>query len=441
MHEQRRDAGAGPRESLSRGRVGLWALTPGLLIAATGVGAGDLLTASIAGSTVGLSILWAALVGAVLKFVLTEGIARWQMGTGTTVLEGWALHFGRGVQWAFLGYLLLWSFFVGGALVNACGVAGAGLLPLVEDLRASKAIWGVTHAMVGWALVRVGGYRLFEKLMSALIGLMFATVVVTAVLIRPDLPAVLRGCLAPVVPEDGAVWVLAVLGGVGGTVTLLSYGYWIRERGRTGGRGLGLCRIDLAVGYAMTALFGLAMMVIGSRVDIRRGPAVALELAGQLEQVAGPAGRWVFLLGFWGAVFSSLLGVWQGVPYLFADFIRARGDWRRGRIRGDAPAARSAGGPGLADTTAYRGYLLALAVLPLPLLWFTVQKAQLVYAVVGAFFVPLLALALLVLNNRADWVGTRYRNGWVPNLLLSVALVFFGWLGGREVLRLLQSFG
>jgi hypothetical protein len=32
----------------------------------------------------------------------------------------------------------------------------------------------------------------------------------------------------------------------------------------------------------------------------------------------------VFLLGFWGAVFSSVLGVWQSAPYLFADFVALR---------------------------------------------------------------------------------------------------------------------
>ena len=51
-------------------------VAPGILLAATGVGAGDLLTTAIAGSAVGLSILWAVPAGAALKYVLTEGIAR-----------------------------------------------------------------------------------------------------------------------------------------------------------------------------------------------------------------------------------------------------------------------------------------------------------------------------------------------------------------------------
>ena len=52
---------------------------PGLLVAATGVGAGDLATASFAGSLLGNGILWAVVLGAFLKYVVNEGLARWQL--------------------------------------------------------------------------------------------------------------------------------------------------------------------------------------------------------------------------------------------------------------------------------------------------------------------------------------------------------------------------
>ena len=42
-------------------------LGPGILVAATGVGAGDLATASFTGSQLGTAVLWAVLVGAFLK--------------------------------------------------------------------------------------------------------------------------------------------------------------------------------------------------------------------------------------------------------------------------------------------------------------------------------------------------------------------------------------
>ena len=110
-------------------------------MAATGVGAGDLITGSLAGSNVGVILIWAALGGALIKFFLNEGVARWQMATGTTILEGWIGRLGRWIQWIFIVYFLIWSYSVGGALINACGVAGVGLFP-IGDPQTSKIFWG-----------------------------------------------------------------------------------------------------------------------------------------------------------------------------------------------------------------------------------------------------------------------------------------------------------
>src|SRR4051794_30896022 len=75
----------------------LGALGPGIVVAATGVGAGDIASASFAGSFLGYTILWAAVLGAFIKFVVNEGLTRWQLATGQTLLEGASLRFGRPV--------------------------------------------------------------------------------------------------------------------------------------------------------------------------------------------------------------------------------------------------------------------------------------------------------------------------------------------------------
>lgn len=402
-------------------------LGPGILVAATGVGAGDLLTASLAGARVGLALLWAAVLGAVLKWTLNEGIARWQLATGTTLLEGWSARLGGWVRWPFFIYFLAWSFMVGGALISACGVAGDGLLRL-GDAKMSRAVWGILHSGAGLVLVWVGGFRVFEKVMSACIAAMFAGVLLTAVLLRPDWAAVAGAMVAPKLTREGLPWALGILGGVGGTVTLLSYGYWIREAGRTGEAGLKACRFDLAVAYGATALFGMAMILIGSRIRVEdSGADVALRLADQLGRVLGPPGRWLFRVGFWGAVFSSLLGVWQSAPYLFADFLAS------GRGRGPAQD--------LARSGPYRGYLIAIATVPTLLLWLSVRRVQLAYAVMGALFMPLLAVTLLLLNNRRRWVGDRFHNAWPINLLLVLTLLLFASLGILQVAGWVPSTG
>ena len=405
-------------------RVPLLALIgPGLLVAATGVGAGDLATASIAGSHLGVAVLWAVVLGAGLKFVLTEGLTRWQLTTGQTLLQGVVRHLGRPAAWLFLAYLVIWSVAVGRALASACGVTTYALLPLFESPDTGKLVFGAVHSVLGVVLVLFGGYRLFERVMRVSILLMFITVVVTAALLRPDLGSLMAG-LVPSIPAvpGGLVWSVALLGGVGGTVTLLCYGYWIREEGREDPAALSLCRIDLAAGYVATAVFGLAMVVVGSTVEIEGGGAgLLVDLGNRLESSLGASMRWLFLIGAWGAVMSSLLGVWQSVPYLFSDL------W--GMLSGDSSES-----PAAVDTSClpYRGFLVFLALSSIAGLLSSFVQIQKIYAVLGALFIPMLALVLLILNSREDLVGEDYSNGLTTRLVLAATLVLFLSFGIME---------
>jgi Mn2+/Fe2+ NRAMP family transporter len=100
---------------------------PGLIVAAAGIGSGDVVSATVGGANYGVVLLWAILVGAFFKFVLNEGIARWQLATGTTVLEGWAEQLPFWVTVYFGLYLVLWTVAVSAALTNATGLGIANL--------------------------------------------------------------------------------------------------------------------------------------------------------------------------------------------------------------------------------------------------------------------------------------------------------------------------
>ena len=402
---------------------------PGILLAATGVGTGDLAAASFSGNMLGVAILWAVIVGAAMKYVLNEGLVRWQLATDKTVLEGCARHIGLPFQIIFLLYFIPWSFFVGSALMAACGVAAHAIVPVFEDSGRAVMVFGALHSVLGVTLARIGGYRLFEKVMSFCIAIMFFTVLTTAVLVGPDWNRIVAGLLIPTIPEAGGeeiTWTLALMGGIGGTVTVLCYGYWIREIGREGLGALKICRIDIGVAYFMTALFGIAMVIIGSRIEVTgQGAGLVVALADQLEQPLGVAGRWTFLIGAWGALFSSLLGVWQSVPYLFADFASQLGSKPDSGV-----AARVS-----TKWRTYRYYQYALASVPFLALTFSFREIQKYYAVMSAFFLPLLALALLYLNGQSRLVGRENRNGPVTVVILTLLVIFFialGWLDIRS---------
>jgi Mn2+/Fe2+ NRAMP family transporter len=391
---------------------------PGLVIAATGLGAGDLIAAAVAGARYGTTILWAAILGALVKFAMNEGLVRWQLATGITLLEGWMQRLPRIVSLYFLVYLVLWSFIVAGALIASTGLAAHALYPGI-----SVSQWGMLHSLAALLLVMTGRYTLLEKVMKLFMVLMLVVVLVCAVWVAPDLPDIARGLFAPSIPRGSAVFVMGVIGGVGGSVTLLCYGYWIRERHWNSSEDLRRSRLDLGVAYLLTGIFGIAIMIIaaGVRPEVISGPTMVLGLADRLAEVVGPAGKWCFLVGFWSAVFSSMLGVWQGVPYLFADFI--------GQFTAQAGTSVSV------DTrsTAYRGYLLYLALPPMVLLlagkpvWLVIA-----YAVAGAFFMPLLAALLVYMNNRRDWLG-GLKNGPASNFILLFSVLVFGLLLYTEI--------
>jgi Mn2+/Fe2+ NRAMP family transporter len=387
-------------------------LGPGIVIAATGLGAGDLIAASVAGARYGSAVLWAAVLGALLKFTLNEGLARWQLATGTTLLEGWVRRLPRFWSAYFFLYLVFWSFIVAGALMAATGLALHALLPAVSVEAA-----GALQSIVAAALVIFGRYRLLEILMKCFIAMMFVVVLYCAIALRPDWSAVVSGILLPRLPQGSLLFLLGVMGGVGGSVTLLSYGYWIRERGWTGPGQLSRVRNDLWVAYALTGLFAVSIIIISETVapELMQGGRMVLAVADRLGATVGDLGRWCFLIGFWGAVFSSMLGVWQGVPYLFADFMH---EWRR---PGDAKAIDT-------RSTAYRAYLAYLAVPPMVLLWLGKPVwVVLIYSVAGSTFMPLLAGLLLYMNGYRDWLGDL-RNRWPANAALLAALALFAIL-------------
>ncbi len=395
---------------------------PGLVIAATGLGAGDLVAASVAGAKYGTTILWAAVLGAIMKFAMNEGLARWQLATGSTLLEGWVQRLPRFVSIYFFIYLLLWTFVVAAALIAATGLAAHALFPGL-----SLETWGVLHSLLAAALVVIGRYRALEALMKVFMALMMVVVLVCAVLVAPDLSEIVRG-LVPSRPDGSLVFILGVIGGVGGSVTLLCYGYWIRERNWTTPDDLVRTRRDLAVAYILTGLFGIAIMIVsaGLHPETVTGPKMALAVASQLEAVVGPFGKWCFLVGFWAAVFSSMLGVWQGVPYLFADFVQQH-------THPDETLR-----PIDTRSGAYRGYLVYIAIPPMIMLLFGKPVwLILTYAVAGAFFMPLLGALLLIMNNRRDWVHDL-RNGPAMNLVLLVSVAVFALLLFDKIM---QSFG
>ncbi len=403
-----------------------WRLVgPGLLAAATGVGAGDLVATLIAGSQYGYALLWAAVIGCVLKIILVEGVGRWYLATGKTIFQGWRT-LGAWTSWYFGPYIIIWGFVYGATAMSSTALPLQALFPAVP-LNA----FAIASGLIGLALVWFGRYGLFEKIMTVMVGIMFVSVVGSAILATPNLPSMLTG-LVPTLPEGSVFYVLGLAGGVGGTITLAAYGYWLREKGWNKPQWMKVMRVDNSVAYTMTGIFVVCMLILGAEllytanISLQSGDRGLLDMGVVLEERYGVVWAKVFLVGFWASSFSSLLGVWHGVSLMFADF------WANFRKRADDLSDDDA--PGSHSRPA-RAYMLWLTIPPMLLLllgrpFFLI----LLYGVLGSLFMPFLAITLLVLLNSTR-LARQWRNRWLSNVFLAITTIVFLVLGVNELVQ------
>jgi Mn2+/Fe2+ NRAMP family transporter len=393
---------------------------PGIVVAATGVGAGDLVATLVAGTNFGYTLLWAAVIGCVVKIALAEAAGRWHLATGRTLFDGWA-SIGSWTTAFFVVYAVIWGFVYGAAAMSSSGLPLQALFPGVMDLE----WWAVSTGVVGLVFVWFNRYAVFEKVMTVLVGVMFLVTVYLAIRVVPNLGGLFAGLL-PVLPDgqDSILNTLGLIGGVGGTITLAAYGYWVNAKGWTGPGWMKTMRLDNRVAYITTGVFVVAMLIVGAELLHSSGIAIAsgdkglIQLGDILEKEYGAATAKFFLIGFFATSFTSLIGVWHGVSLMFADFV-ARYRTKRAATGEEVAEGRRE------KSWAFRGYLLWLTFPPIVLL-FQGQPFRLIiiYGVLGAAFMPFLALTLIWLLNSSR-TPVEWRNGLVSNIMLAVAGLLF----------------
>ena len=404
-----------PQISLKKWHV----IGPGLVVAGTGVGAADLVATLTAGSRYGYALLWAVVVGVVMKIVLVEGAGRYSLATGRTIFEGWR-SLGRWTTWYFAPYIMLWGLIYGASAMTSAALPIVTLFPGV-NLELTAAATGV----VAFVMVWFGRYRTFEKIVSALVLLMMVTVVGISTLALPNLGEIARG-LIPTVPDGSTIYVLGLAGGVGGTITLAAYGYWLREKGWASAGWMKVMRLDNTIAYVVTGIFVIAVMIMGvellysAQLAISSGDNGLIDLSEILRDRYGDVVGTLFLVGFWAASFSSIVGVWNGVSLMFADFV---GNLKK--LPRDHPDLHTGG-------RYFKWYVLWLTFPPM-LLFLLEQPTGLViaYGALGALFMPFLAITLLGILNGGR-TPKEWRNGWVSNVLMGICTLLFVALGVNQ---------
>jgi manganese transport protein len=413
---------------------------PGIVLAASIVGTGEVIATTTLGAQVGFTALWIVLVSCAIKPVVQAELGRYTIATGETGLEGFDRMPGprAGVSWL----VWAWGVTMSLSLLQVGGMYGGvgQVLHLVLPYLSVNAWVGVCLAIT-LAVLLGGGYERIERFAVIKVGLFtLLTVCAAAVLIRrPGAveAADLMSGLALQLPPAGLATAIAVFGitGVGAT-ELVMYPYWCIEKGYARyvgprdangawlSRARGWIRVmhlDILCSLVVYTLATVAFYLLGAGVLHRSGVVPAgSDMVSVLSEIytrtLGDWSLWIFYLGVVVTLYGTIFASTAAHARLSADVMRMLGRYERH----DAVRRRQ-----------WRDRFVAvLATLPALFYWFFESPVQMVVAggIAQALMLPLIGSAAILLQRRHLPKDIR------PSIAVSVLLwvstaVMFGFAG------------
>ncbi|MBL9125736.1 MAG: Nramp family divalent metal transporter [Planctomycetaceae bacterium] len=343
---------------------------PGIILAGSIVGTGELLLTTSLGAEYGFAFLWLILFSCVVKVFIQIELGRYALSSGEPTLA--ALNKLPG--WRFGAHWLVWWWFImllftvsqlgamAGGVGQALNLAFPGVTPRIaaqlQSFAPGLAVtlrerpehpWAIMTALVAILLLLSGGYRRIEFITTFLVaGVTFVTVACVALLpsmgygvglddIRQgfslDLLTLPAGAIAA---AFGAFGITGV-----GASELYAYPYWCLEKGygrytgpRNGSpewadRARGWLRVmylDAWVSMLVFTVATVAFYILGATVLHRQGlvPEKSQMIATLSEMYVPTFGAWtkiVFLIGAWAVLFKTLYVASASNSRLTADFL------------------------------------------------------------------------------------------------------------------------
>ncbi|CAI3788582.1 Divalent metal cation transporter MntH [Pseudomonas sp. MM227] len=404
---------------------------PGIIAVLSWLGAGDLITSSVAGANYGYAMMWVLAVSLLLRFLIVNIIARFQLcnNQGMTILQGYAqLH--PFFAWFMLGYALIMGHLTNAYMIKGAGEALATLLHINQPLLASFAV-----VLGVWLLVGRNIYSLIEGVMKGLLALMTLAFMALAIMSKPDVGGILAGTIGFSIPPDegvhGALLVaVSVIGAVAGSIANFVHPYVMRQKGWVGPEHKRIQRNDLLFAVFVGIIINLAIWVVGAEILRPNGIEVKTldDLGSALQMFFGTGGWLIFFVGVFATLFASIAGKTTAFPMLITDAFQ--------HIR---PERREKYGKEFHHDPMHKWFMLFILVTPL--VWSLPGMPDFVTLTIGVnalniIGLPVISLGLLIMSNQKKLLG-KYRNNWFENIALGFATILAVWVAFQLGMQLL----
>ena len=397
----------------------LAAVGPGIFAIGYTIGTGSVTSMAKAGADYGLGLLWVLALSCLFSGVLMSAYGRFAAATGETALHGMVrfMPFGKVVAaLVFLGVVMGQYTCLGGIMILTSGA-------IKEAFGLSCGVFPIACAIMAvmYALLMVGRYSFFEKVLAFFVFLMALTFIVSVFATWPD-AATLRRAIRPMFPSNGAslLMLAAFVGTTMAAPTFVTRPLLVREKG-WGMDDMKTERRDSVVSASLMFIVSGSVMAVaaGALFAHGRGLEKILDIAATLEPVAGRFAVSLFMVGVLAAGLSSVFPIMMVAPLLI-------GDWKDGRMETNTPLFRVI------------CLVAALWGLVVPLIGSNPVTVTVAVQVSNVFVLPLAVAAIMFLVNRRSVMG-EHRAGWLMNVLLSAALVFSAATAVAGVKALLGS--
>lgn len=282
---------------------------PAALITAAFIGPGTITLCILAGVTHGFSLLWAMLLSVIITIFIQNTAARIAWTTRKGLAQSSLEQSNHPVIKLLLGLLLIGAILIGNAAYEAGNLSGAliglkGILSMETLTFGGSLDWFplLLGLGVGGSLV-VGSFRFLKNSLIAIVVLMSASFLLTAIMTKPDLGLLLQGLFVPSFKTEEVLTIVGLLG-----TTVVPYNLFLHAALVAQSPNVPFVEIkkDTLVAVGLGGIISLCIIISAAALE---GTAVknALDLGKALEPLYGTAAPLLMQFGFFAAGLTSAL--------------------------------------------------------------------------------------------------------------------------------------
>ncbi len=395
---------------------------PAVLVTAAFIGPGTVITATMAGANYGFSLLWALVFSVFATIILQEMAARLgvvtQQGLGENIRLACTTRLSKYLSL----FLVVGAIVVGNAAYQGGNISGAslGLTHLFghKHWPVLTSIWPILIGLVALSILATGSYRIIEKSLIVLVGVMSTAFLASFMLIDFNWSDFFSGLLIPSLPTGATLTVIALIG-----TTVVPYNLFLHSATASKKwhkvEQLADARKDLYFAIPLGGLISIAIVstaasaFFGQQIQINN----AADIAPALQPVFGDAAGIFIAVGLFSAGISSAITAPLAAAFALSGILNLN------------KALNSLSFKAIWFIILLLGVVISsLGYKPMVVIWF----AQ----VANGILLPLIALFLLwMMNSQA--LG-KHKNTRQQNILAGIVVAVTLLLSARS---LLSAFG